>query len=161
MTPLSLNNIIGLLNYTTKIDADKTISEIQKVLSRMGASKIMTDYKDGVISVMSFALEVNGQQLGFRLPCDWRATYDVLTKDHVNPYSWNQEKKDHWESEKRMQAVRTSWRIIKDWIEAQMALIETSMVKTEEIFLPYLVTSNGDTLYKQISKSQFQLGDGK
>ena len=34
------------------------------------------------------------------------------------------------------QANRTAWRIIKEWILAQMALIETEMVSVEEVFLP-------------------------
>jgi hypothetical protein len=39
-----------LLNYTTKIDADKTINEIQKCLSKVGAIKVMTDYENGIVS---------------------------------------------------------------------------------------------------------------
>jgi hypothetical protein len=38
---------MGLLNYTTKIDPDKTAAEIARCLSTHGASAIMTDYKDG------------------------------------------------------------------------------------------------------------------
>ena len=37
---------------------------------------------------------------------------------------------------RRQQAIRTSWRILKDWVEAQMALLETGMVTMDEIFLP-------------------------
>jgi hypothetical protein len=43
---------MGLLNYTTKIDADKTASEITKCLSLHGASSIMTDYDEGVLSAI-------------------------------------------------------------------------------------------------------------
>lgn len=151
-----------LLNYTTKIDADKTIQEIQRSLSKVGAMKIMTDYQEGVISALSFALKLNDQILGFKLPCDWRPVYMVLTKDRdFERYRYNEEKKNHLESEARLQAVRTAWRIVKVWIDAQCALIETQMVKTEEVFLPYMLTVKGETLYEQISGSQFHLGDGK
>ena len=45
---------------------------------------------------------------------------------------------------RRQQAVRTSWRVLKDWVEAQMALLETGMVTMDEIFLPYML-SGGQT----------------
>ena len=60
---------MGLLNYSTKIDADKTASEITKCLSMHGASSITTDYEDGVLSAISFAITMNNRKMGFRLPC--------------------------------------------------------------------------------------------
>lgn len=156
-----------LLNYTTKIDADKTINEIQKVLSKVGAMKIMTDYDNGVVSALSFALKVNDQVIGFRLPCDWRPVYGVLVEQFpIKPMRGSRSKdeeeayKAHKESEMRLQAVRTAWRIVKDWVEAQCALIETQMVKTEQVFLPYMVVKNGQTLFEQMVDTKFRLGDG-
>lgn len=145
-----------LLNYTSEVDADKTIGEINKILSKMGASSVMTDYNDGIVSALSFAIDRNGQKLGFRLPCDWKPVYDVMYKDK-KAYEEHDKRYAHQQSERRMQAVRTSWRIVKDWIEAQMALIETNMAKTEQVFLPYLVVGKGETLYEQLSESQFKL----
>ena len=39
-----------------------------------------------------------------------------------------------WESQHREQAVRTAWRIVEDWVEAQLALVETQMVSTQGVF---------------------------
>jgi hypothetical protein len=59
-------------------------------------------------------------------------------------------------------ARNVSWRIIKDWVEAQMAIIETHMVTIAQVFLPYAVTSNGQTLYEYIGQNtQLLLGEGK
>ena len=41
---------------------------------------------------------------------------------------------------------RTAWRIVKDWVEAQMALVETRMVTVPQVFLPYTLMRNGRTL---------------
>ena len=74
--------------------------------------------------------------MGFRLPCDWKPVLAILTKDKKNPHRYGSEQKRlHWEGEWRDQAVRTAWRIVKDWVEAQMALVETQMVTTAEVFL--------------------------
>lgn len=58
-----------------------------------------------------------------------------------------------------LQAVRTAWRIVKDWVEAQMALVETRMVTTQEVFLPYAVMRDGRTLAQTVqSNPSFLLG---
>lgn len=154
---------MGLLNYTTKIDADKTASEITKCLAAHGASAIMTDYEDGVLAAISFAIAMNDRKMGFRLPCDWRPVYEILIRDKKKPASWHVGKRslEHWESEHRLQAVRTAWRIVKDWVEAQMALVETQMVTTRDVFLPYAVMKDGRTLAQHVqSDPSFLLGPG-
>ena len=52
---------------------------------------------------------------------------------------------------RREQAYRTAWRIIKDWVDAQMALLETEMVDFEEVFMPYIL-SGRETLYQPCPK---------
>ena len=56
---------------------------------------------------------------------------------------------------RRQQAIRTSWRILKDWVEAQMALLETGMVTMDEIFLPYML-SGGQTFYQALVAGEFE-----
>jgi hypothetical protein len=45
-----------------------------------------------------------------------------------------------------------AWRIIKDWVEAQMAILESQMVQMEEIFLPYMVNRQGQTFFEAYQK---------
>lgn len=141
-----------LLNYTTKIDADKTIGQISKMLAKAGATAIMTNYDDaGNITSLSFKLKFernSDQQLAFTLPTDWKPVQEVLRKQRVNS---NED-----------QARRVAWRITKDWVEAQLAIIETKMVTTAQVFLPYAVTTEGNTLYEQIANSPgILIGDGR
>mgnify|MGYP001580177393 FL=1 len=55
------------------------------------------------------------------------------------------------------QALRVSWRIVKDWVVAQMAIVEAEMVDMAEVFLPYAITKNGTTLYKEIQNNGMKL----
>ena len=55
------------------------------------------------------------------------------------------------------QAERVAWRILKDWVEAQMALLDIEMVSFEEIFLPYIETQNGKTVYEVLEQKHFLL----
>ena len=58
------------------------------------------------------------------------------------------------------QALRVSWRIIKTWVEAQMAIVETKMVTLDQVFLPYVVTDSGQTLYDRLKAANFLLKSG-
>lgn len=144
-----------LLNYTTNISAEKTISEIQKILAKSGANAILTEYDDqGAIVALSFKVLVNNQPLGFRLPTSWQSVYAVLERQHRTNTRVKATKD---------QALRVAWRITKDWVEAQLALIESQMAKTEQIFLPYLVTNHAtnETLYDRLAQSRFLLPAAK
>ena len=59
------------------------------------------------------------------------------------------------------QAYRVAWRNILDWVEAQMALLEIEMAKIEEIFLPYMVNSTGETFFERIEQRGFLLEAGE
>ena len=42
-----------------------------------------------------------------------------------------------------------------------MSLLETEMVKMEEIFLPYVITPGGRTVYEVMAEKHFLLGPGE
>jgi hypothetical protein len=44
-------------------------------------------------------------------------------------------------------AERVAWRIVKDWLEAQLAIVATEMVTFDQVMLAYVRTSDGTTLY--------------
>lgn len=131
-----------ILNYTTSIDAEKSAMEISKCLAAHGASAIMQEYdpSNGRMIALSFQIEVDGQRFGFKLPCDYRPILSIL----------NESKRVPSRLKTNDQASRVTWRIVKDWVEAQMALVETNMVSTREVFLPYMVLKGGKTLAQAV-----------
>jgi tRNA nucleotidyltransferase/poly(A) polymerase len=143
-----------LLNYTTKISPEKTVGEIEKILVAHGARAFLKEIDDdGFVKALAFKVNTPHGDLGFRLPIDAEATLRVMEKQaragKLPKYLANE-----------AQARRTAWRIVKDWIEAQMAILETEMVRMEQIFLPYLVTPGGRTLYEGMVESKFLLKEG-
>ena len=132
-----------ILNYTTQIKTEKTIMEIQQILVKQGATKIVTDYSDGLPIAVTFWLKLNDQMIAFSLPANYSGVLISMRKNKKVP--------------KRLltddQALRVSWRIIKNWVEAQTAIVEAQLAEMAEVFLPYAITKNGSTLYKEISSS--------
>lgn len=98
-------------------------------------------------------MHIGEEEKGFRLPVNVDTVYIKLTQQakigKVRPGLANRE-----------QAARVGWRILKDWTEAQVALIETGMVKVEEVFLPYLLVNKEQTLFQRMQESYFLLPEG-
>ena len=135
-----------LLNYTTKINVFATLGEIQGILVKHGAKKIVQDYDDdGSVTALTFGIDTPAGVRGVRLPANVDAVHAVLTKQKV--------KCD------REQAERVAWRIVKDWVEAQMAILESEMVQMDQIFLPYMVNNQGQTFFEAYRRNQLRLED--
>lgn len=133
-----------LLNYTTKVDVYTTLGEIQRQLVNHGAKKIVQDYDDaGRIAALLFLIDTPLGPRGIRLPANVDAVLAVLQRQKV--------KCD------RAQAERVAWRIVKDWVEAQLAILESEMVHMDEIFLPYMVNNSGQTVFEVYRNNQLML----
>lgn len=134
---------MAILNYTTSIESEKSISEIQKCLVKHGAHKIVTDYVNGLPSAVTFCLTLNGNMVGFNLPANNSGVLKAMRNDRKVPrHKCNEE-----------QAQRVAWRIVKDWVEAQMAIVQAQLADITEVFLPYAITKNGNTVYKEIQNN--------
>lgn len=142
--------IMAILNYTTSIDCEKSIAEIQKCLVKHGANKIVTDYSNGTPSAVTFCLTINDRMVGYILPANYSGVLKAMENDKKVPNS-------KCTSE---QAQRVAWRIVKDWVEAQMAIVEAQLADMSEVFLPYAVTKTGETMYKYVQQNtQLLLGN--
>ncbi len=141
---------MAILNYTTTVDAFKTVSEIEYILMKHKAKSIMKNYDGESITGLSFLIDTGTQQIPVRLPVKVEECLEVLKREKKNsPRSNIKATKE--------QAERVAWRILKDWVEAQMALLDIEMVELQEIFLPYIEIPNGQTIYQALEKKQFLL----
>lgn len=137
---------MNVLNYTTKIAAAKTIGEVQTLLASHGASRIAVDYEGGQPSGLTFALVTpHGPRL-FTLPVNVEAMHRLLiAEDDAGRLRSGGMSAAVRRS--REQAERVAWRVIKDWLAAQLALVRTEMAGLDQVMLPYLHTEDGRTLY--------------
>jgi len=144
-----------LLDYTTSVPVSRTVAQVQAKLVEHGARAVMMEYDDrGRITALAFKVKMPNGELPIRLPIDAAATLRVLQRQ-----ADNREMPARYAKEEH--AYRVAWRIIKDWIEAQMSLLETEMVKMEQIFLPYVITPGGKTVYQVMAEKHFLLGPGE
>ena len=127
------------MNYTTKIASHTTVGQIHRILAQAGAGAVNTEYDQQTNPIaLTFGIEVKGHWVNFRLPSRWHGVERKLNEDPKVPKRLRTEE----------QARRIAWRIIKDWIEAQMAIIQADLATLPEVFLPYAITQSGRTLYQ-------------
>lgn len=119
----------NIKNYTTDVPADRSILEIEKLLTLFGAEMVIKEYDaDGKVHSLTFKLQTDA----FKLPANVNGVKEILYKGtRASPTK---------EGEKRREqkAYRVAWRIIKDWTHSQLSLIASGQAQPLEIFLPYM-----------------------
>lgn len=131
-----------LLNYTTTIPATRTMGEMQQLLVEHGARSVNGTYEGGRPVALSFSIETPHGMRSYTLPADPRPVFQLMKDEgvRVKRAGWKLDM-DH--------AERVAWRILKDWLEAQLALISTAMVTLDQVMLPYMHTDEvGTTVYE-------------
>lgn len=144
---------MAILNYTTTVDALKTVSEIEYILMKHNAKSIMKNFDGESITGLSFLIDTGVQQIPVKLPVRTEECLEVLKKEKASGTKSIKATKE--------QAERVAWRILKSWVEAQMALLDINMVQLQEIFLPYIELPDGNTIYQTLEQKQFMLEVGE
>jgi hypothetical protein len=136
----------NIKNYTSEVSVDAILQQMQQMLVRAGARSLMFTYTaQGEVEAIAFSIQARNAVLPIRLPARVAQVAHVLYgSKNLTPAQWRQ-------------AQRTAWKNLHDWVDAQLALIETEMVKLEEVFLPYLVTNRGATLFEVMEQQDFLL----
>jgi hypothetical protein len=84
-----------------------------------------------------------------RLPANPDGVYDMLRSKVKRPRSGTLQKL-------RDQATRTAWKLVQDWVEVQMSLIEMQQAEFLQVFLPY-VWDGKKTFYSALKDQGFKM----
>lgn len=138
------------LNYTTKISVGQTVGEIQQMLGEHGADRIAITYASRQPTGVSFTLPAGDRILVFTLPVDIAGMAASLAKQAANGQLKSITKATLTSPE---HAARVAWRVIKDWLAAQLTLVESGMARLEQVMLPYMHVDGDATLYEVYLKN--------
>jgi hypothetical protein len=139
------------LNYSTKIAAKRTVQECMSLLAEAGADAVAAQYRDKQPTGLSFRLETPAGRRDFMMPLNVDGVAAVIGKmlrsapPHVSRAELNR-------LATREHALAVAWRVVRDWLEAQLALIAAEMVTLDEVMLPYLEIAPGQTLYREFAE---------
>jgi hypothetical protein len=153
-----------LKNYTSDVPVSQTIDRIEKVLIKCGVNGIMKEYGDkGQVTALTFQIVLgDAKPWTIRMPANVQKAWDALWLNYADGDKLTPDgMKLQWGSRKRMQkadfrdqAERTAWRIVQDWIEVQMSMVQMQQADFREVFLPYLWDGKR-TYYHSLQESGF------
>ncbi len=146
----------NLKNYTTTVPAARSIGEIQGALACFGAKKIMLDIGDdaGVIGI-SFAIKIENQLVPFNLPANVERVVEYLWDQYRNQTTRGRKDIDDF----RVHGQNVAWRVVRDWVLAQLTIVRIGMVEPVEVFMGYLMVDvdRQVTLYDQFKENRLSL----
>jgi hypothetical protein len=116
------------------------------MLSQAGANAILKSYRgDGRVEALSFQY----QKRGYKLPANTEKCYELL---FANKHGSKQLQEE--------QAEKIAWRVIKDWLHAQLSLIRIGQADVEQVMLPYMWDGE-KSFYDKFKASDFSLEGNK
>lgn len=140
---------MALKNYTSKVPVSQSVTYIERCLVKNGARNIMKEYDaDGRCDGICFIIPINGFETPFRLPAQ------VANCERVLMGMTTSRTQSETIAKIPKQAERTAWKILSDWVEAQMAMIELAQVEVMEVFMPYLYDPSSKQTFFQRAKAE-------
>lgn len=132
-------------NYTTTIAPSKSIGEIHHILAEHGAVSISTDYENRQPCGLTFIVPTSAGMRGFLLPARVNAIKTILEKQFGKLSVRATDE----------QAAKVAWRILRDWVDAQMAILEAGMASMTEIMFAYMLDDDGQqTVFQAFERNE-------
>ena len=143
---------MNLKNYTSSVPVINSIGKIEHRLAQSGATHIAKSYERERPVGMIFQIPVNNIPMTFKLPAKTDKVLDHMLKQRSRPPQASQREAI------KMQADRTAWKILSDWVDIQVSLIQLDQAEAIEVFLPYAYDGKNDrTLFEKMRDNNFKL----
>jgi len=142
---------MAIKNYTSQISAMKSISLIEAKLAAKGASQILKEYDpEGRVEGIAFIIKIDGHDMPFKLPakvneCEviLKARYKKLTASVIKNI--------------RAQVERTSWKVVLDFVDVMLTMIELRQAEFMQVFMPYIYDhSKRQTYFEKMKEKGLQ-----
>lgn len=142
-------------NYTSTVPANRSVQHIEDRLVKHNAKNILKLYEDQCLVGVAFIIPNNGKDIPFKLPARIDRVEARLRSVIKRPRKGTLGKL-------KEQAARTAWKLLADWVDIQLSLVELDQVEMLEIFMPYIYDSEKDkTFFERMKDSGFKLLEHK
>jgi hypothetical protein len=124
---------------TTEVSSERSRQEIERTLTRWGATQFLYGWDDEVALV---GFRVRNRQVQFRIPMPDKDDKSFLYTNHSYPRRRTaKQAADAYE-----QAVKQRWRALSLVIKAKLEAVESGITDFDTEFLAQLVLPNGQTV---------------
>lgn len=144
---------MNIKNYTSTVEASRSMARIEELLVEIGADNINKKYENKICTGITFLYydQQMCQTLAFHLKAQVDEVFSILWKEVIRP-------KANTKETLKAQANRTAWKVLSDWTEIQCTMILLGQAKPLQMFLPFMydVKSN-ETLYDKVISGKTNL----
>ncbi len=147
---------MNIKNYTSTVDASRSMAKIEELLVEIGATNINKQYNEKICTGITFLLfdPQLQQTLPFHLKAQVEECFTVLWQYVKRP-------RPDTRSAIQQQASRTAWKILCDWTEVQCTMILLGQAKPLQMFLPFMYDmKTSETLFDKITTGKVKLLPG-
>ena len=147
---------MNIKNYTSTVDAVRSMAKIEELLVEIGATNINKQYENKICTGITFLLfDLQLQQtLPFHLKAQVEECFLILWKDVKRPRPDTKTILQH-------QANKTAWKILSDWTEIQCSMILLGQAKPLQMFLPFMYDmKTSETLFDKVANGKLNLLPG-
>jgi hypothetical protein len=147
---------MNIKNYTSTVDASRSMGKIEELLVEIGATNINKQYEQKICTGITFLLfdQQLQQTLPFHLKAQVEECFVILWKDVKRP-------RPDTKATLQQQANKTAWKILSDWTEIQCSMILLGQAKPLQMFLPFMYDmKTNETLFDKVSSGKMKLLPG-
>jgi hypothetical protein len=140
----------AILNYTTKVDPMNTATECIKMLAAHGATDMGLTTDQGSPTGLVFVTATPWGKRQFTMPLNIAGVERELAKAYkAGRIQRAYTGRDH--------ATRVAWRVLKDWLEVQLALIDAGVQELHQLMVGYMNAVPGRTVYEIVAEQQLAI----
>ena len=147
---------MNIKNYTSTVDASRSMAKIEELLVEIGATNINKQYTNKICTGITFLLfdQQLQQTIPFHLKAQVEECFAILWKDVKRP-------RPDTRATLQIQANKTAWKILSDWTEIQCSMILLGQAKPLQMFLPFMYDmKTSETLFDKIANGKMKLLPG-
>jgi hypothetical protein len=145
----------GPLNYTTIVAADKTAHECMVILGKYGAKRAGLAYgKDRIPMGITFVLGTRWGERGYEIALNFDGTRLALERAY-------KARKIERRYTEYAHAQKVAWRVLKMWLESNLAMIEAGLAEPEKALFPYMLLAPEHTLFDEYDQQQPSITAGE
>ena len=141
--------------YAQATSGERARAEVAALLRRFGCESVgfMDDFAD---QSLMLAFQWHGRRVQLRASArGWAAMY-------LRENPWHRRRrsgKEEWERRAVEQGMVAVNSVLRDWIKGQVTAVESGLLAFDHVFLPYMLTDNGQTVAERIGKDTLLIED--
>ena len=143
---------MNLKNYTSGVPVHVTIGRIEKILCEAGVLGVSKRYECGKIAALTFSMPTpTGGAVAIRLPVDAPAVRESLFTNYCRSVGTARKTRDDFND----QSERTAWKLMQDWIEVQISLVQMQKIDPLQVFIAF-AWDGEQTYYERLKSGGFK-----